>query len=217
MNETKSNHASVEQDTIDEHCLKSIKHTFRVVIFGSARIRRGDEIWSMIFELAKKIAKDGMDLVTGGGPGLMDAASEGHHAGDPDKKTVQSIGLQIQLPTEQQSAHHLDIKKEFAQFSERLDNFMELANIVVVAPGGVGTTLELFYTWQLLQVKMIHDIPIILLGDMWHDFLRWIRKWPLHHQFLEPKDVDLLLYANNSTEAFEIIKKAHNEFKCVPT
>jgi predicted Rossmann-fold nucleotide-binding protein len=112
MNETKSNHASVEQDTIDEHCLKSIKHTFRVVIFGSARIRRGDEIWSMIFELAKKIAKDGMDLVTGGGPGLMDAASEGHHAGDPDKKTVQSIGLQIQLPTEQQSAHHLDIKKE---------------------------------------------------------------------------------------------------------
>jgi uncharacterized protein (TIGR00730 family) len=214
MHEKKSNDAHVEHNAIeDEHCLKSMTHKFRVVIFGSARIVRGDEIWSIIFELAKKIAKEGMDLVTGGGPGLMDAASEGHYAGDPDKKTVQSIGLQIQLPTEQRSAHHLDIKREFSQFSERLDNFMELANIVVVAPGGVGTTLELFYTWQLLQVKMIRNIPIILLGDMWRDFLHWITKWPLQHQFLEHKDIDLLLLADNSSEAFEIIKKAYNEFK----
>jgi predicted Rossmann-fold nucleotide-binding protein len=90
---------------------------------------------------------------------------------------------------------------------------MELANIVVVAPGGVGTTLELFYTWQLLQVKMIRDIPIILLGDMWRDFLSWITKWPLQHQFLKQKDVNLLYLAKNWSEAFEIIKKTHNEFK----
>jgi uncharacterized protein (TIGR00730 family) len=214
MPEKKDYDAHVEHNAIkDEYCLKSMKHKFRVVIFGSARIVREDENWKIIYELAKKIAKEGMDLVTGGGPGLMDAASEGHYAGDPDKKTVQSIGLQIQLPREQRSAHHLDIKREFSQFSERLDNFIELANIVVVAPGGVGTTLELFYTWQLLQVKMIRNIPIILLGDMWSDFLRWITKWPLQHQFLEQKDVDLLFLANNSSEAFDIIKCAYNEFK----
>jgi uncharacterized protein (TIGR00730 family) len=213
MHKKKNNDAHKEPNAIDEYCLKSMKHQFRVVIFGSARIVRGDEIWSTIYELAKQIAEEGMDLVTGGGPGLMDAASEGHYAGDPDKKTVQSIGLQIQLPREQRSAHHLDIKREFSQFSERLDNFMELANIVVVAPGGVGTTLELFYTWQLLQVKMIRDIPIILLGDMWRDFLRWITKWPLQHQFLKQKDVNLLYLAKNWSEAFEIIKRTHNEFK----
>jgi uncharacterized protein (TIGR00730 family) len=213
MHKKKNNDAPIEPNAIDEYCLKSMKRQFRVVIFGSARIVRGDEIWSTIYKLAKQIAEEGMDLVTGGGPGLMDAASEGHYAGDPDKKTVQSIGLQIQLPREQRSAHHLDIKREFSQFSERLDNFMELANIVVVAPGGVGTTLELFYTWQLLQVKMIRDIPIILLGDMWRDFLSWITKWPLQHQFLKQKDVNLLYLAKNWSEAFEIIKKTHNEFK----
>jgi uncharacterized protein (TIGR00730 family) len=213
MHKKKNNDAPIEPNAIDEYCLKSMKRQFRVVIFGSARIVRGDEIWSTIYKLAKQIAEEGMDLVTGGGPGLMDAASEGHYAGDPDKKTVQSIGLQIQLPREQRSAHHLDIKREFSQFSERLDNFMELANIVVVAPGGVGTTLELFYTWQLLQVKMIRDIPIILLGDMWRDFLSWITKWPLQHQFLKQKDVNLLYLAKNWSEAFEIIKRTHNEFK----
>ena len=213
MHENKRHDAHLEHNAAEEeHCLKSMTDKFRVVIFGSARIVRGDEIWSTIYELAKKIAEEGMDLVTGGGPGLMDAASEGHFAGEPDKKTVQSIGLQIQLPTEQRSARHLDIKREFSQFSERLDSFIELANIVVVAPGGVGTSLELFYTWQLLQVKMIRNIPIILLGDMWRDFLHWITKWPLQHQFLEQKDVDLLLIANNSSEAFEIIKRTQNEF-----
>ncbi len=87
MHEKKRNDAHVEHNTAEEeYCLKSMTDKFRVVIFGSARIVNGDEIWSTIYELAKKIAEEGMDLVTGGGPGLMDAASEGHYEGDPDKK-----------------------------------------------------------------------------------------------------------------------------------
>ena len=184
------------------------KKQFRVVIFGSARIEPGDPNWYLIYDLAKRIAEEGIDLVTGGGPGLMDAASLGHHAGDINRNAL-SIGLQIKLPEEQRYSNHLDIKKDFYRFSTRLDNFIELANVVVVAPGGVGTLLELFYTWQLIQVKMIHDIPIILIGEMWPDFISWIKKWPLKHKFLEQKDVELLFLVDNYEDALRIIKKVH--------
>jgi uncharacterized protein (TIGR00730 family) len=185
---------------------------FRVVIFGSARIEKGDPNWNLIYDLAKKIAEEGMDVVTGGGPGLMNAASEGHNQGDINKN-VQSIGLQIILPNKQKDAEHLDIKKEFFSFSERLDNFIDLANVVLVAPGGVGTLLELFYTWQLMQVKMIHDIPIILLGEMWSDFVDWIKKWPLEKGFIEKKDVDLLFLVKNNEDALHIINMAYEKFE----
>ena len=107
---------------------------FRVVIFGSARIERGDPNWNSIYSLAKRIAEEGMDIVTGGGPGLMEAASEGHYAGDIGQQ-FDSIGLRIKLPKKEKDAIHLDIKKEFYTFSERLDNFIELANVVVVLYG----------------------------------------------------------------------------------
>lgn len=189
-----------------------MKRRFRVVIFGSARIERDDPNWNLIYHLSKGIAEEGMDIVTGGGPGLMEAASEGHYSGDKGKH-AQSIGLQIRLPKEQRDAQHLDIKKEFSTFHMRLDRFIGLANAVVVAPGGVGTLLELFYTWQLMQVRMIHGIPIILLGDMWIDFIRWIRKWPLKNGFLEQEDIDLLHLVNDAEEALTIIKKVYGRLK----
>ncbi len=184
------------------------KKRFRVVIFGSARIEPGDPNWCLIYDLAKRIAEEGMDLVTGGGPGLMDAASVGHYAGDINHK-AQSIGLQIKLPKEQRDSGHIDIIKDFSRFSTRLDNFMELANAVVVAPGGIGTLLELFYTWQLMQVNMISHIPIILLGDMWLDLVLWIKKWLLKNKFLDQKDVDLLHLVEKYEDALDIIKKEY--------
>ncbi len=189
----------------------SKKH-FRVAIFGSARIKNGDPIYKTIYDLAKVIAEAGMDLVTGGGPGLMSAASEGHYAGREGKET-HSVGLRINLPFEQIEAAHLDIKKEFDLFSNRLDNFMQLSNAVVVAHGGVGTLLELFYTWQLLQVKHICNTPIILLGDMWPDLVRWIKNWPLKNKLLNIEDVELLFLAKDYREAFKIIEKAYEGFK----
>ncbi len=153
-----------------------------------------------------------MDLVTGGGPGLMAVASKGHHAGRIGKD-MHSIGLRINLPFEEEEAAHLDIKREFDRFSSRLDSFMQFSNAVVVASGGVGTLLELFYTRQLMQVKHICNIPIILLGDMWQPLVRWIREWPLKNGLLNADDVELLFLANNYREAFIIIEEAYRSFR----
>ena len=142
----------------------------------------------------------------------MNAASEGHHDGRKSDK-IHSVGLRINLPREQEEAWHLDIRKEFDRFSNRLESFMNLSNIVVVAPGGVGTALEFFYTWQLLQVKQLSNIPIILLGDVWLDLVHWIKKWHLRRKLLDTEDIELLFLARNCSEAFTIIEKAYEAFK----
>jgi predicted Rossmann-fold nucleotide-binding protein len=89
---------------------------------------------------------------------------------------------------------------------------MRLSNAVVVAPGRVGTLLELLYTWQLMQVKTICNIPIILLGEMWTDFITWIKKWPLKNKLINQEDFELLFLAKNSKEAFIIIKEAYTAY-----
>lgn len=190
----------------------AIKNRFRVAIFGSARIKRGQQRYNLIHNLAKEIAKEGIDIVTGGGPGLMDAASRGHHAGRKSKN-IYTVGLTIRLPKEQKESYHLDVKKDFNKFSKRLDNFIHLSNVVVVAPGGIGTMLELMYTWQLVQVKYSCSIPIILFGGVWEDFIKWVKKGPLRNKFLDKEDLDLLYQAKNCSEAMKIINMAYNEYK----
>lgn len=188
---------------------------FRVVVFGSARIKPGTRDYNRIYSLARMIGEEGMDLVTGGGPGLMDAAMSGHFAGKKDGN-VHGIGLQIRLPKEQHDSRHLDIKQEFSRFSQRLDTFMVLANVVVVAPGGVGTMLELLYTWQLMQVHHTCKLPIVLLGDMWPGFLSWVKRWPLQHGLLDEQDLELLHVAKNCRDAMKIIRKAHELYRKHP-
>jgi uncharacterized protein (TIGR00730 family) len=184
---------------------------FRVAIFGSARIKKHDSRYALVFDLAKEIATEGIDIVTGGGPGLMDAANRGHHAGRRHNRQNKpySIGLTINLPKEQKTSPHLDLRENFSEFSKRLDKFTLLSNAVVVTPGGVGTTLEFLYVWQLVQVKKINNIPIILLGKEWADFYTWIKKWPLHQHFLEKEETASLHLAKNSSEAIALIKEAH--------
>jgi uncharacterized protein (TIGR00725 family) len=132
---------------------------YRVAIFGSARIKEGDQKYNDVFNIAKGLAEGGMDVVTGGGPGIMQAANAGHKSAS---KGTHSIGLNIKLPFEQDDNKFLDIKKDFDRFSNRLDAFMSLSDAVVVATGGIGTILELFYTWQLVQVQHLCETPIIL-------------------------------------------------------
>ena len=136
---------------------------FRVAIFGSARIKPGDEVYEQIFDLARAIGARGYDVVTGGGPGLMEAGNKGHAAVDA-AGLAESIGLNIELPFEQTSNPYVEFEQDFENFSERLDTFMKLSNIFVITPGGVGTMLEFFFTWQLLQVKKMSYKPIILFG-----------------------------------------------------
>ena len=186
------------------------KDSFRVTIFGSARIKRGTLIYNQVRTLARLLGERGIDVVTGGGPGLMEAANQGHRKGS--KKTgARSIGIGIKLPSEQTFNKHLDIKKEFKRFSRRLDVFMALSNVVVVAPGGVGTLLELFYTWQLVQVKRIHNIPIIMLGKQWPALMKWFEKYPLKSKFFEKKDINLLFLAKDCSETIKMIDRAYKE------
>lgn len=185
---------------------------FRVALFGSARIKPNDPRYNQIYSLARMIAEEGMDIVTGGGPGLMEAANKGHHEGRKSEK-VRSVGLNIMLPMEQAANKHLDIEKDFRLFSKRLDYFMQLSNVVVVAQGGIGTVLELMYTWQLMQVEHTCHIPIILLGDMWPPFIEWIENWPLRKKMLSDEDMHPIFLAAHVREAMKIIRKAHHDFK----
>ena len=199
----------MNQDEID---LGLYEKHFRVTVFGSARIKPNDPIYHQVYNLAKLVAAENIDVITGGGPGLMDAANKGHQEGRKTNSSY-SIGLNIKIPEEQKPNRHLDIKKEFNKFSVRLDTFIGLSDVVVVAPGGVGTLLELVYAWQLVQVKKVSNLPIILLGDIWKEFLKWVESYPLKQQFLLSEDVDYLLFAGNYYEAFKIIKQLHEKYK----
>mgnify|MGYP001608493564 CR=1 FL=1 len=188
------------------------KH-FHVTIFGSARIKKNDPTYKMIYSLAQMLGERGIDVVTGGGPGIMAAASLGHKFGR--KKSgldTHSIGLGIKMPHEQSYNKGVSVTKTFRKFSNRLDNFMFLSNVVVVAPGGIGTILELFYTWQLMQVNHTCNIPIILLGDTWEGLVKWLENEPLKKKFFEERDINLLFHAKNSKEAVKMIDAAYAEF-----
>lgn len=184
---------------------------FRVAVFGSARIQSNDAVYRDVRSLAKSLTRRGMDVVTGGGPGLMEAAVLGH--ADAKNEKTHAIGLNIKLPKEQSANRHLDVKAEFQRFSDRLDHFMALSNAVIVAPGGVGTLLEMAYTWQLVQVQHVCHIPIILYGDMWRDFVSWVKKWPLKAKYLDDRDVQLLYHCKDRKEVLEVIDQAHAAYK----
>lgn len=188
------------------------KRDFRVTIFGSARMKKGDQEYKEVYKLARMVGERGIDLITGGGPGIMEAASAGHKTGSKKTK-AHTIGLNIKLPHEQRINPYVEIKKEFVRFSDRLDNFMLLSNAIVVAHGGIGTTLELFYSWQLIQAKHICNIPIILLGKQWAGLINWLKNEPLKRGFFNKEELDLLFLAKNSREAIEIIDKTYEAYK----
>ena len=184
---------------------------FRVTVFGSARIKKDDKIYKQVFDLAFEIGKHKFDIVTGGGPGLMEAGNAGHEAGDKGHKS-DSIGLVIKLPWESKGNKHLEIKKEFNTFSKRLDTFMALSKVVVIMPGGIGTCLELFFTWQLLQVKHLKPIPIIVVGKMWEKLIDWVEKYPLKKGLISKKDLGFVHIVKNNDEAMKIIMKTYRKF-----
>ena len=185
---------------------------FRVSIFGSAKIKKYDPIYKSVKNLAKELAKMEIDLVTGGGKGLMEAASLGHKQGKKNAN-VRTIGVGVKLPWNQGFNEAIEYKKEYGRFSGRLDEFMLLSNAVIVTPGGIGTLLELFYTWQLVQVHHICNIPIILMGEQWNGLLTWIKNNPLKTEYLTKRDFDLVFYAKNEEEVLDMIHDVHTHFK----
>ena len=187
------------------------KCDFGVAIFGSARVQMNKKVYKEVFDLAKTIGMHGYDLITGGGPGLMEAASAGHAAGDQLRR-ADLIGLTIKLPFEQSINQYLELRKDFTTFSARLEHFMALSNVLVVSSGGIGTMLELFFSWQLLQVHHLEFKPIILVGKMWHDLISWMKKYMLREHLVSKDDFRFIHLVRNEKEAIKIIDKYHRDY-----
>ena len=193
---------------------KGRKRNFRVVIFGSARISSDEEEYKDIEDLAEHLGERGMDVITGGGPGMMMAASKGHTVGrQRTKNNSKAIGLSIKLPKEQKPNNYLDEEYKFRRFSKRLDTFIHMSNIFVVAPGGFGTILEFFYALQVIQVKQACDTPIILFGDMWPSLVKWIEKWPLKEDYIGKSDMNPIFLAQNCEEVMKVIDKVYDDYQ----
>lgn len=185
---------------------------FRVSIFGSARLKKKDAIYKQVFQLSKTLGQREYDIITGGGPGLMEAANAGHNEGDK-KGNAESIGLNIILPFEQSVNEFVEFKKDFEKFSNRLETFMKLSNVFVITPGGVGTMLEFFYTWQLLQVKKMDYKPIILVGEMWRRLIYWVIDYALKDKLLSAKDFEYIYIVKDNKEAVELIDRFNGQYK----
>ncbi len=191
---------------------EALKHpeTFRVSIFGSARTKAGQSEYDDTYRLANELGKRDIGVVTGGGPGQMEAGNKGHR--DACSDATNSIGLTVRLPHEPEHNGLLDVEAHFEKFGNRLDHFMALSNAVVISPGGIGTCLEFFYTLQLTQVKHICPIPIILIDEMWEELLNWLKGTAVRRGFVSPGDLDNVIVAENIEQALEIIDDAKKAF-----
>ncbi len=175
---------------LDQIQPERVEH-YRVSIFGSSRIRRGDPIYEEVKSLSYELARMGIDIVTGGGPGLMEAANSGATEGQIESK-ARSFGLAIHLPTEEQANPFVDKVFRHRTFFSRLHHFVRLSSAFIVMPGGIGTALELFMVWQLLQVKHMTEHPLILVGTMWGGLIEWIDRAMVQKGLCGPQDLGIV-------------------------
>jgi uncharacterized protein (TIGR00730 family) len=145
---------------------------FRVTIFGSARIGSDHWVYAAVRDLAAELALMGCGIVTGGGPGLMQAANEGAALAGPEAQ-ARSVGIRVHRPFEQEVNAFVGEAYAHRTFFSRLHHFVLVSDAFVVVPGGIGTVLELAMIWQLLQVRKLNRTPLILIGRMWADFVAW--------------------------------------------
>ncbi len=186
---------------------------YRTCIFGSARIKPDTEEYQEVFDLARMLAWEGIDVLTGGGPGLMEAANQGARLGKQEKNSKSlSFGLSIHLDFEPEPNTHLDIKRHHYKFSSRLDDFMRLSHSIIATPGGIGTVLEVYFSWQLIQVRHMSVRPIVLMDkDFWSGMLEWMKAVPLKRGLVSEKDFDFITLVDTPAEAFDVISKHNKE------
>jgi uncharacterized protein (TIGR00730 family) len=191
--------------------LRPSKHErYRVTIFGSARLRPGTFAYDEVKRVATVLAEMGCDIITGGGPGLMQAANEGAAAAKAPERS-RSVGIRVDLPFEQDVNPFVEQAFEHKTFFTRLHHFVLTSDAFVVTPGGIGTVLELMMIWQLLQVKHVHDTPLILVGKMWTSLVEWARNHLLSTQppLASPEDMTIPRCVNTGDEAIALIRDHH--------
>jgi uncharacterized protein (TIGR00730 family) len=172
-----------------------------VSIFGSARVKPSDPQYAAAVEVARLLGEAGFTIITGGGPGIMEAGNRGaQEAGVP------SIGLNIELPFEQGSNRFVDVGINFRYFFVRKTMFVKYAQAFVIFPGGFGTMDELFEALTLIQTGKVQNFPVILFGSaFWQGLLDWLRTTMLPEGKISPADLDLLIVTDSPIEVRDMI------------
>jgi uncharacterized protein (TIGR00730 family) len=180
---------------------------YRVTIFGSSRMLPGDRLYAETKRLASELAAMGCDIVTGGGPGVMQAANEGEREGDVLDRTY-SIGLNVTLPHEQESNPYVEQLYHHGTFFSRLHHFVQLSSAFVVMPGGIGTTLEAMLVWQLCQVGHLRKRPLVFVGAQWRSLVEWGGTYWLHNgrNLADPEDLEIPICVETVDEALQVIR-----------
>jgi uncharacterized protein (TIGR00730 family) len=185
----------------------SKRDRYRVTIFGSARLQPGSFGYEETKRTAAALAQMDCDIITGGGPGLMQAANEGAAGSN----RTQSVGIRVDLPFEQNVNAFVTEAFEHRTFFTRLHQFVLASDAFIVAPGGIGTVLEMMLVWQLLQVRHLKNTPLILVGNMWPGLIEWARDSmlsgdpPLAHA----TDLTIPLCVASADEAVAVMRQHH--------
>jgi len=178
-----------------------------VSIFGSARVAEDHPAYVEAQDVARRLAEAGFAIVTGGGPGVMEAANRGAREGGG-----LSVGFNIELPHEQHSNPYLDIDVRFDHFYARKVCFVKPAEGFVIFPGGFGTLDELFEALTLIQTDKVLDFPVVLFdSDFWDELLHFAREELLAKGLVSPEDVELLHVTNDPAEAVQIVHDCYEK------
>jgi uncharacterized protein (TIGR00730 family) len=180
-----------------------------VTIFGSARVGEDHEAYRLAREAGRLFAESGFAVVTGGGPGVMEAANRGAREGGGV-----SVGFNIELPHEQRSNDFLDIELTFNHLYARKTMLVKAAEGFVLCPGGFGTLDELFEALTLIQTGKVLHFPVVLVGrDYWAGLTQWIEQGPLAAGMISPEDEELLFITDDPAEAVRIVLECY-ERRC---
>jgi uncharacterized protein (TIGR00730 family) len=174
-----------------------------VSIFGSTRVKPGDEVYQKAERIGQLLAEHGFSVITGGGPGVMEAANKGASSAGG-----KSIGLNIELPFEQKPNPYANITLSFRYFFVRKVMFVKYAVAYIILPGGFGTMDELLESVTLIQTHKIKPFPVILVGtSYWKGFLDWIKEVVLNEGKISPADLEILQLIDEPAEIIKAIKK----------
>ncbi len=178
-----------------------------VTIFGSARLQPGSPYYNKCLKVAEQLARDGFAVISGGGPGVMEAANKG-----AQNANGISVGLNIELPMEQAPNNFQDIKVDFRYFFVRKLMFVKYAIGYVIFPGGYGTMDELFEALTLIQTKKIRGFPVVLVGrEYWSGLIDWMKKTVLPMGNINPEDIALMHIVDDPDEVCEIITNRYRD------
>ncbi len=178
-----------------------------IAVFGSARAKPGDKYYKLAEEVGREIVKKGFGVITGGGPGIMEAANKGaKEAGGS------STGVNIQLPHEQMHNPYIDSDKllDFRYFFVRKVMFFKYAQGYILMPGGFGTIDESFEVLTLIQTKKTQKFPVVLMGtEFWSSLLEWVKETQLRSGFINEEDLNLFKLTDDPAEAANLISEFH--------